>query len=551
MPPDNCPVGGRKPARTLHIYKRCTERKDVDTIEFLYSIVGYPLGYIMWAIYEVICKNTGASIGIAILIFTFLVKLAMLPLAIRQQKNSAKSAIFAPKVREIQQKYKNNQEKQQQELAKLQQQGYSPMSGCGTMVITFLLLFGVLDVVYKPMTHIKHMNNTSAIMQDSYYVSMTDIFVDEYNNTAELSGDALTKHEEIVRDAKQILEYYNTNKLYENDSYKLDKFEGEADETVWQNLDRDSKKLLTAVIKDSMTKSFTEDNGNDLFTETDLYVLTKAEQTELDAIGDEIEKNEYRQAHSFGSATRSAVETVQKQFGSVKASQSGDDVVITYTQAATLQRELYAIECYGQVIKKDPTASVYTLSDTDKADLAELNDKLEFLGIPLGQEPANNMGWPMILIPILAFVFSMAQTLISNKTMEMNNPGTNSGCMKATMFIMPIFSVVLVFTVPAGAGFYWTISYAFGIIQTLLLNKLYSPAKLREQAEAEYNERMKAAAKEEKRKRMASDENAVSEYKGEKLTQKEINRRKLAEARKADALKYGEEYHEDEDDDKD
>lgn len=523
----------------------------MDTIEFLYSIVGYPLGYIMWAIYEVICKNTGASIGIAILIFTFLVKLAMLPLAIRQQKNSAKSAIFAPKVREIQQKYKNNQEKQQQELAKLQQQGYSPMSGCGTMVITFLLLFGVLDVVYKPMTHIKHMNNTSAIMQDSYYVSMTDIFVDEYNNTAELSGDALTKHEEIVRDAKQILEYYNTNKLYENDSYKLDKFEGEADETVWQNLDRDSKKLVTAVIKDSMTKSFTEDNGNDLFTETDLYVLTKAEQTELDAIGDEIEKNEYRQAHSFGSSTRSAVETVQKQFGSVKASQSGDDVVITYTQAATLQRELYAIECYGQVIKKDPTASVYTLSDTDKADLAELNDKLEFLGIPLGQEPANNMGWPMILIPILAFVFSMAQTLISNKTMEMNNPGTNSGCMKATMFIMPIFSVVLVFTVPAGAGFYWTISYAFGIIQTLLLNKLYSPAKLREQAEAEYNERMKAAAKEEKRKRMASDENAVSEYKGEKLTQKEINRRKLAEARKADALKYGEEYHEDEDEDDD
>ncbi|MGN1340062.1 MAG: YidC/Oxa1 family membrane protein insertase [Oscillospiraceae bacterium] len=522
----------------------------MDTIEFLYSIIGTPLGYIMWAIYEFICKNTGASIGIAILIFTFLVKLAMLPLSIRQQKNSAKSAIFAPKVREIQEKYKNNQEKQQQELAKLQQQGYSPMGGCGTMLITFLLLFGVLDVVYKPMTHIKHMNNISAILQDSYYVSMTDIFVEEYNNTTvELTGDALTKHEEIIRDAGQVLRYYNENKLYENENWKLEKFEGEADETVWQNLDRDSKKLVTAVIKDSMTKSFTEDNGNDLFTETDLYVLTKAEQSELEAIGDETEKAQYRQAHSFSSSTRSAVETVQKRFGSVKASLSGDDVVISYTQAASLQRELYAIECYGHVIDKDPAAAVYTLSDTDKAALKELDDKLEFIGIPLGQEPANNMGWPMILIPILAFVFSMAQTLISNKTMEINNPGTNSGCMKATMFIMPLFSVVLVFTVPAGAGFYWTISYAFGIIQTLLLNKLYSPAKLRAQAEAEYNERMKAAAKEEKRKRMAADENAVAEYKGEKLTQKEINRRKLAEARKADALKYGEEYNEEDDKD--
>ena len=114
---------------------------------------------------------------------------------------------------------------------------------------------------------------------------------------------------------------------------------------------------------------------------------------------------------------------------------------------------------------------------------------------------------------------------------------------------MPIFSIVLVFTVPAGAGFYWTISYAFGILQTLLLNKVYSPAKLRAQAEAEYNERMKNAAKEEKRKRQTEDLNAVSEYEGEKLTQKEINRRKLAAARKADAEKYGEEYHEDNDDD--
>lgn len=522
----------------------------MDTIEFLYSIIGYPLGYLLWGIYELICKNTGASIGIAILIFTFLVKLAMLPLAIRQQKNSAKSAIFAPKVREIQQKYKNNQEKQQQELAKLQQQGYSPMGGCGTMLITFLLLFGVLDVVYKPMTHIKHMSNTTQIMQESYYVSMTKIFVDEYNNTAELSGDALTKHDDIVQDAKQILEYYNDNKLYLNDVYKLDTFEGEVDESVWSSLDKNSKRLVTAVIKDSMTQSFKADSGNDLFTKTDLYMITTAEQSEIDAIGDENEKNEYRQSHSFSASTKNAVETVQRQFGSVKASASGDDVTITYTQAATLQRELYAIECYGQVIEKDPTASAYyNISQADKDNLNELEDKLEFLGIPLGQDPASNIGWPMILIPILAFVFSMVQTLISNKTMEMNNPGTNSGCMKATMFIMPIFSVVLVFTVPAGAGFYWTISYAFGIAQTLILNKLYSPAKLRAQAEAEYNERMKAAAKEEKRKRQEADENAVAEYKGEKLTQKEINRRKLAEARKADALKYGEEYNEDDDND--
>ena len=345
----------------------------MDTIEFLYSIIGYPLGYIMWAIYEVICKNTGASIGVAILVFTFIVKLAMLPLSIRQQKNTAKSAIFAPKVREIQQKYKNNQEKQQQELAKLQQQGYSPMGGCGTMAITFLLLFGVLDVVYKPMTHIMHMGNTAQIMQESYYVSMTKIFVDEYGNTQELTGEALTKHDEIVRDAKQILEFYNANCLGDG--------EEPLTEDVWANLDATSKNMVKKVVTKATLTSFNEDNGNDLFTESDLYSLTKAEQAEVDAIGDETEKNEYRQAHSFSASTRSAVETVQRKYGSVKATADSD--TLTYTQASTLQRELYAIEMYGQVSEIDPTASAYSLQQSDKDNMAELNDKLEFRGSAL------------------------------------------------------------------------------------------------------------------------------------------------------------------------
>lgn len=515
----------------------------MDTIEFLYSIIGTPLGYILYGIYEVICKNTGASIGVAILVFTFIVKLAMLPLAIKQQKNSAKSAIFAPKVREIQQKYKNNQEKQQQELAKLQQQGYSPMGGCGTMVITFLLLFGVLDVVYKPMTHIKHMNNdggsdkTKIVMQESYYVSMAKIFVDEYGKVSEMDEEQAAKHEDIIRDAKKILAYYNENCLDGSDPVT---------EEIWKKLDNNSKTVVEKVITSATLKSFGEDKANDLFTESDLYSLTKAEQEKLNAIGDEAKKAEYKKENAFSAATQTAVETVQRQFGTVKATDGSD--TLTYTPAATLQRELYAINRYGEVAESGDV-SAYDLDDSTKSNLTELNDRLEFLGIPLGKDPASDLGWPMILIPILAFVFSMAQTLITNKTMQQSNPGTNTGCMKVTMFIMPVFSIVLVFTVPAGAGFYWTISYLFGILQTLLLNKLYNPEKLRAQAEAEYNERMKQEAKEEKRKRQEADLNAVAEYKGEKLTQKEINRRKLAEARKADAEKYGEEYREDDEDD--
>ena len=82
----------------------------MDNIQFIYSIIGTPLGYILYFIYQFICSN----VGIAILLFTLIIKLAMLPLSIKQQKNTEKSAIFAPKVKEIQTKYKNNQQKQQE-----------------------------------------------------------------------------------------------------------------------------------------------------------------------------------------------------------------------------------------------------------------------------------------------------------------------------------------------------------------------------------------------------------------------------------------------------
>ena len=74
----------------------------------------------MWVCYLLV-----NNFGLAIIIFTFIVKAAMFPLNIKQQKNMAASQLFQPKVQEIQKKYKNDKQKQQEELAKLQQQGYN------------------------------------------------------------------------------------------------------------------------------------------------------------------------------------------------------------------------------------------------------------------------------------------------------------------------------------------------------------------------------------------------------------------------------------------
>ena len=529
----------------------------MDEITLLYSLIGTPLGYLLYFIYELGITN----VGVAIIIFTFIVKVAMLPLSIKQQKNSAKSAIFAPKVREIQEKYRNNQEKQQEEMQKLQAQGYNPMSGCGSMILTFLLLFGVLDVVYKPMTHILHTDKgeVQSMIVEGYSVRLASLIVDEHNNTVEeLKGDALEKHNDIVRDAAKLLELYNKN---------LPEGAAPADEAVWNKLSAETISVVDGAIEAALkseyeiVKANNKDKGKEvLFTATDLYMITDyvrkdaagndlpKEKLELNSLATPEEKQAYKDEHAFGDFTKELFTEMQKQFGYYKIDANGE---VKFVANETLQRELYVLDTFGTVKEYDDGTTLeykqFFSSANDPESITELYDNLTFLGIKLTQIPKENMGFPMLLIPIIAFILSIVQAYISNKSMEKSNPGAVGGGMKATMYIMPVFSLIFVFAVPAGAGFYWTISYVFGIAQTLLLNTVFSPEKLRAQAEAEYKENMKKMETQQRRRNTDYD-NTVSEYKGEKLTQKEINRRKLAEARRQDAIKYGEEYIEDEDD---
>ena len=118
----------------------------------LFYILGRPLGYVMEWIYNLI-----PNYGWDIILFTLLIRLISLPLTIYQQKSMAKMAVFQPMITDIQKKYKNNQEKQAEEMTKLQQDfGYNPMSGCMPMFLNFFVMFGVIEVVYKPLQRIFH-----------------------------------------------------------------------------------------------------------------------------------------------------------------------------------------------------------------------------------------------------------------------------------------------------------------------------------------------------------------------------------------------------------
>lgn len=120
-------------------------------MQFIMKIFGWPLGFVMLGCYMI----TGNNYALAIVLFTVLTKVACLPLSIKQQKEQAKMAIFRPKLESIQKKYANNREKYNEEVQKLYtEEGYNPMSGCLPMLIQFPILFGVIDVVYRPIYHV-------------------------------------------------------------------------------------------------------------------------------------------------------------------------------------------------------------------------------------------------------------------------------------------------------------------------------------------------------------------------------------------------------------
>ena len=92
--------------------------------------------------------------GITLILFAILVKVLMIPLAIKQQKSMIVNARLQPKMREIQKKYANNREKYAEELQKLYaKEKFSPYTSCLPMAIQFPILFGMLDVIYYPIKH--------------------------------------------------------------------------------------------------------------------------------------------------------------------------------------------------------------------------------------------------------------------------------------------------------------------------------------------------------------------------------------------------------------
>ena len=109
------------------------------------------LGYILNFIYTFV-----HNYGLALILFTLLIKLILLPISLKQQKTMKKSSKIQVELKEIQEKYKNDQVKANQEMMNVyKRENMSPMSGCLSSIIQIILLFAVFYLVRSPLTYMK------------------------------------------------------------------------------------------------------------------------------------------------------------------------------------------------------------------------------------------------------------------------------------------------------------------------------------------------------------------------------------------------------------
>ncbi len=431
------------------------------------------------------CYYLVKNYGIALLLFTVITRLITLPLNIKQQKSTSRMSMVQPELDKIKQKYGKNQEKLNEETMKLYSEyNINPMASCLPMVITLVLLWALIPVVYGPLTYISDAGKDN-VKADSNFVKCI------YTISAEI--DDVDK-----RTVESLLEGVSE----EDRAAKLEKIV-------------DDKKNYPASVK--ILSGLTDDEKSRIFNAFAEYEGLDEFVTNPDNFTQNMMKSTY-----------------------------GPEVLLFNFKTKEDGK-------YMGVLNEDVQAAILDFNYTA-------------FGLDLGKIPTKKDA--TVVIPFVSFVLQLASMILSQYYSRRNNPDMKmQSNMLVMLFMMPLFSLYIGFKFPCALGIYWIYSSAFALVQTVFLNVVYTPDKIKELAE---KDAQKAKAK-RKKKGPSFLERAIdirseqggsvpslkdaeskskakySEFDDEpkklsKSQQKQANSEKLKEARRRYAEKYGDTY---------
>ena len=353
----------------------------------LFDFLAVPLGYIMRLVYSWI-----PNYFIAIFLFTLLMRILMFPLSLQSQKKQSDRIRLAPRLERLQKKYKNDPQKlQQKQQALYEKEGVSMTGGCMPMIVQMVVLFGIIAVIYKPLSFL------STVPKDVVNAAVAASSI----NTYEANGDKT------------------------GGTYKAE---------------------------DGTEYTVTFENKLEGNTEKDYYAELKMMQN-MDANRADIlfmieEKTDY----------------------------TADEAVAYFDEIAAMRNQF--------------TFGKYSLLDNPwRGGLKDIS--------------------PLWLIPLISGLTAILVSVISqyfNKQGMSQEKMPGQGCSNFMMLaFMPMFSVYISFTVPGGVGIYWICSNVISLLQTVILNLIYNPKKIREQAERDYEERRRMRAELKKKQQTLAE----------------------------------------------
>ena len=117
------------------------------------STIGYyicvPFAWLVRLFY-----NLTNSYGVALILFTLVIKLIMLPFQMKSKKSMMRMSRVSGQMQELQKRYAKNQAKLQEEMQKLyEEEGVNPMSGCLWSFLPFPILIALYSIIRQPITH--------------------------------------------------------------------------------------------------------------------------------------------------------------------------------------------------------------------------------------------------------------------------------------------------------------------------------------------------------------------------------------------------------------
>jgi len=128
------------------------------------SWIVYPFAWFFSLLYGAF-KNY----GLAIIAFTLVTKLIMIPLSVSQQKSMLKQAKYSPKIKKLQETYKDDKAKLNEEMQNLyKEEGYNPLTGCLPLLLQMPIIFILFDVIRRPLKYL--MSQPENIIKQFYEI---------------------------------------------------------------------------------------------------------------------------------------------------------------------------------------------------------------------------------------------------------------------------------------------------------------------------------------------------------------------------------------------